>query len=496
MQCRRTITDALIICLLCGVACRCRVAASVRVIPVASHTELKAALSQPGPGDEIVIKDGEYSDWDINIACSGTASNRIVIRSETAGRVVLSGNSRMRIGGDYVTARGLCFRNGSADGEIWRMAGSYGRITDCALIDYKNGGRKWIRIELSKQNRIDHCAIMGKTETDVTLQIDVSESEALNHHYIDHNYFGRRPRGTGNGWETIRNGYSHQQNNPAHNIFEHNLFHECDGENEIISSKSSHNIYRYNTFRNCAGELTLRHGKYNIVQGNFFLGEGKGGSAGIRIIGEGHRVVNNYIENTRGIGIQIYEGQDNAQATGYQAGNDVLVAFNTIINNRGNGINVKNYERTPRNMIIANNLVVGNARAVSALSDGQLADSYSFYGNIAWENAIGIAVPHAAFRTADPLLIRDANGVLRPSINSPVIGTAADGYMNFGFDVDIDLDGQKRPAAKDVGADQVNGAGDVINRPLDIADVGKFTGPTWMRIGPALYSSEAAARPR
>jgi poly(beta-D-mannuronate) lyase len=258
------------------------------------------------------------------------------------------------------------------------------------------------------------------------------------------------------------------------------LFHQCDGENEIISSKSSHNIYRFNTFRDCAGELTLRHGKFNLVEGNFFFG-GRRGSAGIRIIGEGHRVVNNYIEATRGIGIQIYEGDDRAQATGYQAANDVLVAFNTVVNNGGNGINVRDYERTPRNVVIANNLLVGNAQAVSSLSPSQLHDSYSFHGNIAFDNPIPISVPDSAIRNADPKLTRDSFGVLRPATDSPILGMAANGYLDFGFQVEKDLDGQRRPLNKDVGADQVNGVGEVVNRPTNTADIGTFIGPSWMK---------------
>jgi poly(beta-D-mannuronate) lyase len=321
----------------------------------------------------------------------------------------------------------------------------------------------------------------------VTLQIDVSESAELNHHRIDHNYFGPRTRGSGNGWETIRNGYSHQQNNPAHNVFEFNLFHHCDGENEIISSKSSHNIYRFNTFRECAGELTLRHGKHNRVESNFFFG-GPRGSAGIRIIGEGHRVVNNYVDGTRGIGIQIYEGEDDAPATGYQAANDVLVAFNTVVNNGGNGINVRDYPRTPRNIVIANNLLVGNARAVSNLSPEQLLESYSFFGNMTFQNPVGANLPGSAIKEADPGLMRGADGVLRPSKESPLVGAAASGYPDFGFQVSSDLDGQSRPPSKDVGADQVNGGGEATNRPLNVSDIGIRIGPSWMKgaVGPSV----------
>ncbi|MCF7973195.1 MAG: polysaccharide lyase 6 family protein [Phycisphaerae bacterium] len=446
---------------------------------VSSAESLTRALLTARPGDEIVIQNGTYQDWVLDIGCSGSAERRLVVRAETPGQAILTGDSRMRISGDHVTVAGLCFKDGQATSEIWQVTGSFVRITDCALVNYKDGGRKWIRMYVGRENRLDHNMISGKTEKDVTLQIDVSESGELNHHRIDHNVFGPRARGQGNGWETIRNGYSHQQNNPAHNLFEHNLFYACDGENEIISSKSSYNTYQYNTFRNCAGELTLRHGKYNRVEGNFFFGEGKRGSAGIRIIGEGHRVVNNYIENTRGIGIQIYEGEGTAQATGYQAANDVLVAFNTIVRNRGNGINVRDYERTPRHMVIANNLVVGNVSAVSRLTPAQLSESYALVGNMAWDNPIEIPAPETAFRLCDPALSRDATGVLRPGPDSSVVGRA----VSLTIDIKTDLDGQVRANPMDVGADQVNGTGDTINRPLAVTDIGIRVGPSWTKDG-------------
>src|SRR5205085_451321 len=65
---------------------------------------------------------------------------------------------------------------------------------------------------------------------------------------------------------------------------------------EIISSKSCENVYRFNTFLDCAGMLTLRHGNRCLVEGNFFLGHHKHGAGGIRVIGEDHKIINNYFE--------------------------------------------------------------------------------------------------------------------------------------------------------------------------------------------------------
>ncbi|MEL6824276.1 MAG: chondroitinase-B domain-containing protein, partial [Calditrichota bacterium] len=47
-----------------------------------------------------------------------------------------------------------------------------------------------------------------------------------------------------------------------------------------MSVKTCDNIIRYNTFRRSKGTLSLRHGNRNVVDGNFFLGEGKEGTGG------------------------------------------------------------------------------------------------------------------------------------------------------------------------------------------------------------------------
>ena len=71
-----------------------------------------------------------------------------------------------------------------------------------------------------------------------------------------------------NGGETMRLGYSYQSMFVSRTTVEDNLFTQCDGEIEIISSKSCENVYRHNTFRDCEGTLTLRHGNRCVVDGN------------------------------------------------------------------------------------------------------------------------------------------------------------------------------------------------------------------------------------
>ena len=128
--------------------------------------------------------------------------------------------------------------------------------------------------------------------------IEASHSAGTpNYHRIDSNYFADRPPGNGNGWETIRIGLSGVAQSNSFSVVENNLFERVDGENEAISNKSSHNTFRYNTFRDMAATLTLRHGNDATVEGNFFLGENDTSSGGVRVIGERHKIINNYFAN-------------------------------------------------------------------------------------------------------------------------------------------------------------------------------------------------------
>src|SRR5262249_42186814 len=170
---------------------------------------------------------------------------------------------------------------------------------------------------------MDHCFLAEKTSDSPTLQIEVESRP--NHHLIDWNYFGHRPPLGRNGGETMRVGYSWQSMSNSATTVEHNLFERCDGEIEIISSKSCNNIYRCNTFLDCAGMLTLRHGNGCRVEDNFFIAHHKRGSGGIRVIGEDHTIVNNYIEGVSQGGIWVTSGIENSPLKGYFRARNVLL---------------------------------------------------------------------------------------------------------------------------------------------------------------------------
>ena len=243
------------------------------------------------------------------------AENRpIVIRAATPGKVVLSGESRLRLAGSYLQVEGLSFERGHHDGDVIsfradskRMA-RHCRITQCAVRDYngpdkKQKDTKWVSI-YGTQNRFDHCHLTGKTSPGTTLVVWLADEP--NGHQIDHNYFGPRPSLGENGGETIRVGDSNWSQHSSQTLVESNLFERCNGEIEIVSNKSCDNVYRGNTFVECEGALTLRHGNRCTVEGNFFFGNGKKMTGGVRIIGEDHRIVNNYFQRLGVISLALH----------------------------------------------------------------------------------------------------------------------------------------------------------------------------------------------
>ncbi len=293
-----------------------------------------------------------------------------------------------------------------------------------------------------------------------------------NHHRIDHNHFGPRPSLGRNGGETLRVGYSGQSMRNSRTLVEHNLFDRCDGELEIISSKSCENIYRFNTFLDCAGMLTLRHGNRCRVEGNFFLGHHKKGSGGIRVIGEDHTIINNYIEGVDRGGFWVTAGIPNSPLSGYFQARNALIAFNTVVDSRGPyvdldaGFGSSGRSLRPENITIANNLF--SAPKNGMLLKGVEGNGFQWMGNLAAAPAI---TDHKGIRMVDPKLERAKDGLWRPAADSPARGAAKGDFPA----IKTDIDGQARKRRSDVGSDQVSD-GPVTNRPLTAADVG----PSWM----------------
>ena len=454
-------------------------------VPVGSAADVEKALTSAKPGDVLVMNDGEWKDQVINVAAKGTKDQPITLRAKTPGKVKLLGDSRIVLAGDHCVVSGVFFGESTSTEPAVAFAGNDNRFTDSAIVAQDRGG-KWIHFQKGQRNRLDHCYFEGHKPADVTLQVEIDE-QTPNEARIDHNHFGPRPPLGKNGGETIRIGYSWAQNRVAKTLVEHNLFDRCDGEVEIISSKATDATMRYNTFRDCEGTITLRHGGRCTVDGNFFFGRADGKSGGIRVIGAGHTIINNYFENvgpTAGGVIALTTGMREPKPTEYQHVNGALIAFNTIVNSGLPYVRLDSGYRPdrqqdvlPKDVIVANNLLVAGPSAAKGETQtfvqGQEGPGFKWVGNIGFGAEAGKTGSAAnGVKLADAKLQKGEDAVLRPAGDSPVRDAAAGDFAT----IKTDIDGQARAGKKDVGADEVSDE-KKANRPLAPGDVG----PSWMK---------------
>jgi len=452
--------------------------------PVNSSTEIKSAMLIAVPGDTLIMAIGDWVDERIVFEGDGTVDNPIVLKAEVPGLVQLKGISTLRISGSYLVVDGLYFIDGySNSGAVIEFRNGSSklsnncRLTNTAIVNYNppstSVNSKWISL-YGKNNRVDHCYTSGKRHEGTTLVVWLNGD--TNYHTIDNNYFGYRPELGVNGGETIRIGTSDYSLTDSYTLVENNYFERCNGEAEIISNKSGHNTFRYNTFFECEGALTLRHGKFAEVYNNYFLGNGKVNTGGVRIIDEGHKVYNNYFQDLKGSGyrstITMMNGvlDPEIHLNRYAQVKMAEVVNNTIVNCAsafviGAGSNDE-LVLPPTDCIIANNVATSTYQMID-YDDDPINMIYN--SNIMYGGPLGIEQPDGIVMV-DPELSESDDGLWRPSSTSPVINAGSSDY-SYIFD---DFDGQQRSDSIDIGGDEVSQL-PVVRRPLTADDVG----PSW-----------------
>lgn len=450
---------------------------------VSSVEDIHSTMRHANPGDTLIMRSGDWHNAKINITGHGTKKQPIILKSDSPGSVTLTGQSFLSVNGSHITVSGLLFKNGYLPhGHVVRLQGKHHRFTNSAIVEYNppeiNTRFFWVSL-FGQGHRVDNNHFSGQNHSGVTTVVWL-KGESPGHHLINANYYGQRPRGNANGFETIRIGAGKNSNVNAHVIVEGNLFDEVDGEIEIISNKSNDNIYRFNTFLKSAGTLTLRQGKRCLVSGNFFIGKNKKGTGGIRIVGESHKINNNYIEGTSGraggaISITAGTAKENKDTlTLYPQVNDVEIAFNTVVNNTGPalildaGFGSKKRHLFAKNINISNN-IFHNTTSDSPLIKGPLNDSIQWSSNIVFGSILGYESMEG-LRTVDPEF-NISDGLLRPE-NNTVTQTE---LLIKHSKLNIDIDGQARAKPYNIGADQQSNDA-IIYRPLTQKDVG----PSWV----------------
>ncbi|WP_271077273.1 polysaccharide lyase 6 family protein [Aurantiacibacter sp. MUD61] len=398
---------------------------------VSTQAEYADAARGVEAGDTIILANGEWHDFEMVITGAGQQDALITVTAETPGQVILTGQSNLRIGGQYVVVSGLVFRDGySPTGEVISFRrdsddlASNARVTQTVIDGFSKPDRNetdyWVAM-FGSDNRFDHNHLVGKTNRGVTLAVRLNTEESRgNNHHIDHNYFGPRPVLGSNGGETLRIGTSHYSMFDSNTLVENNVFDRTSGEVEIISIKSGANIVRGNLFLRSQGALTLRHGDGNLIERNVFLGHGVDHTGGIRIINRNQTVRENYMEGLRGAGfasaLTVMNGVPNSPVNRYVVVDNALIENNTVVDSfritLGAGADEER-SANPVNSSMTGNLFAGSHRDTFIEVDADMS------GIVFTGNALVSGRVHSAIADELPVIetemVRRENGLLYPA---------------------------------------------------------------------------------
>jgi poly(beta-D-mannuronate) lyase len=347
---------------------------------VKTAQELNAAIKEAIPGNVIIMAEGTWRDIDIVFKAKGEEKKPITLKAQTPGKVMISGSSCLQLSGQYLIVDGLYFKDGASSNKshliefrVGSIPASYSRITNIMVSGFskpRNSPDKDVWVGLfGTNNRVDHSLFEQKTSKSPIVTVWRSSTSA-DYHQIDHNYFRDIPPLGENGAEAIRVGTSENSLSDSHTIIEFNLFENSNGEGELISVKSGRNIIRYNTVIKSKGSISLRHGNYNEVFGNYIFGESESNTGGIRVMGENHIVRNNYIQGLKGsrAAISIIEGIENSPIHGYLQVKNLQVIGNTL---KDNDVNIvigdlynpaKKQTMKVENTVLRDNVLLGKGK--------------------------------------------------------------------------------------------------------------------------------------
>jgi poly(beta-D-mannuronate) lyase len=404
--------------------------ALARDMLVADQAQYKAAVKKAQPGDTIILADGEWRDFQIVFTGTGTAAKPIALTAATKGKVVITGQSNLRIGGRHLLVSGLVFKNGASPTDQVisfrrdsKTLATDSRVTETVIDRFSKSDRRaediWVAL-YGTGNRVDHSHFEGKTNAGVTLAVIRRAGDPLdNGHRIDHNYFGPRPPLGSNGGETIRIGTSEESLSDSHTIVERNIFDRTSGEVEIVSVKSGGNIIRENLVLASQGAFVLRHGNGNLVERNIFFGKGVPDTGGVRVINRDQIVRDNYFEGLAGSSfksaITVMNGVPNSVINRYHQVANARIEGNSLIDvariTLAAGADAER-SAPPVDSKFERNLIVGAKGADPFRAEGEIG-GIAFAGNV--QAKVATPLLGAGVEQREVVLERAANGLLYPT---------------------------------------------------------------------------------
>mgnify|MGYP002379317015 CR=1 FL=1 len=470
--------------------------------PVTSAADFNALNGRLSPGDQIVLRAGNWSNQRIVLRANGSASRPILVRAERVGATRFSGTSSITLTGSHLFLHGVSFLGAvatSANKNAIVLGTTGSPCHGCAAVQVRIddfnpvAAQAWAFkhnyvVVTGRDVTVSHSDFRNLRYHGNFVSVSPKETTPIRTHIL-RNYFADRPAPTGapadktNGNEVIYLGGSQVQTHQGHVLIENNLILRTGGDAEIITVKLADVILRNNTLRDNRGTLTLRHSARTLVEGNFFLGGATFPSGGgLRVIGPDHVVVNNYFEGIKGNStnspLVLMAGGSPAPKdgdAGYVQMRNVLVAHNTFVNcEAGIALGAGSSSRYPLQAAattIANNFFQGitKFRPLEPYHAGA-ATGVSFANNVvvaSLSDTVG-----AGARINDSVKAIAHHGQLRPLTTSRTFQNAR---PLASLRRPTDIDGLAAPASRaDVGADEIgNQSAATARAPLSLSTLWK-----------------------
>ncbi|WP_405412941.1 chondroitinase-B domain-containing protein [Maribacter sp. Asnod1-A12] len=439
-------------------------------------SEFDKAVSTAEPGTVIVLAKGIWKDVEFIFKGNGTKEKPITLTVEAKGEVSIEGASNLKIGGQYLIVKDLYFKNGHTPSNTViqfkidnNTIANNCRVTNCVIESFTQPDRDvsdhWVEL-WGRNNKLDHNYITGKSNFGPTVRVYLKGNQHINnHHQITENHFGPRPRKGGPHGETLQIGDSYTSMTPSYANVANNFFDRCNGEIEIISSKSNFNQFSKNVFFECEGSLVLRHGNYAKIDGNIFIGNDNSEFiGGIRVINTGHWITNNYFYKLKGSSFRsplaVMNGIPKSPLNRYNQVTDVVVAYNSYVDCKSPfqfsvGANVDQSEVLPPSeirsarpvrTIVANNLIYNQTPDNFPIVAYDTVDGVNFKNN--YSNSINKSETQTkGFITTDLVQKSSSEYLFIPNSNIDEV------YNGFDFEtIKTDMFGADRTVQNNVGS--------------------------------------------
>ena len=465
----------IVICLFSG-----NFAINAATITATSIADLQTKINAAASGDIINLTNGHYTNNVINLSKSN-----ITVQAATAGGVYLDGTNAITISGNNNAFGGFQFTtNTLSNGQIVEnptnvvtVTGNSNTITQLNFNGYS--ASKMIQLE-GQYNVVSFCNFQNKPalnnvnhggDGDMVQIIPNATNPGYN--TIRYCSFQHMPGFGGDfGNECIRIGDGVYSTYISRTMVEYCYFEDTGlGDSEAISVKSMENTLRYNTMNNNPNAMfCFRNGDNNVAYGNFFIKSG-----GVRCKQANNVwIYNNYFE-------MAGTGQDNTLP-----GSGAKTIYFLTYSGYNNNYNVfhnsfykcgeSEIQAGMTNCTWANNAIYSNSGNI--FSSTGTTDGQTFVGNL-YSGALGLTIPSGMVKN-DPKLALNSDGFYGISATSPTINAANSNYpamLNIPLidTLGLDIQGQFRPTTrtqKDVGCEEYNPTGTILNKPLAVTNVG------------------------